>query len=252
MTRGIACAALLALLAGCATLYPTPPVTPLPSDEAFAWSSVLDEAVDTRGRVDVPRLATNRSALELVVAGIARAQPEGLETRAERLAFHINAYNALTIYAAVRNGLRGRLSAQDRLDLRLARFVVGGRELSLREYEDMIRGFGDLRVRFALHCMAASCPRLRLTPFTAERLDAELDEAARGFLMEPRNVQTDPARQVVRLSPVLAAHPEDYAGQTPVLLAYVNRYRAPPVPVGYAVEFMPFDWTLDAPPGPPS
>ena len=35
----------------------------------------------------------------------------------------------------------------------------------------------------------------------------------------------------------------------PSLIEYCNRYRDEPIPTDYAVEFIPYDWTLNAQPG---
>lgn len=240
------------LLAGCTTLSPTPPVTPLPSDEAFAWRSVLQEAVDEQGRIDFRRIAANRGALEIAVASVGATAPNNqpglFPTRPDQLAFHINAYNALAMYSVVRSGIPERLSSLDRVDFfRLTRVVVGGQPISLRTYaNDLIRDSGDERVHFALSCMAVSCPRLSRTPFTAAGLEAELDGAARRFFAEPRNVQVDPVRQVVRLSSILDLQVNDFLRRAPSLVAYANRYRSSTIPTDYAAEFIPFYWTINA------
>ena len=256
MRRSWLAALSLGLLAGCATLRATPPVAPLPSDEAFAWPSVLREAVDAQGRVDFRRLAANPGALEIAVASIGRTAPNNAPGRfpalQDQLAFHINAYNALAMYNVVRSGVPERLSLLDRVDFfKLTKVVVGGQAISLYDYEnDVIRPLGEERVHFALNCMAVSCPRLPRAPFTAAGLDAQLDAAARLFFAEPRNVQVDPALRVVRLSSILAFYPEDFVRRAPSLVAYANRYRADPIPEDDKVEFIPYDWTINAAPQP--
>lgn len=247
---------LLPGLAGCATLRATPPVTPLPSDEAFAWPSVLREAVDGEGRVDFRRLRAERGALDVAVAGIGRRapgnRPAEFPTRADVLAFHINAYNALAMYNVVRSEPPPRLGLLDRVEFfKLTKVVVGEQEISLYDYEnDVIRPLGEERVHVALNCMARSCPRLPRTPFTAEGLDAQLDAASREFFNDAKHVQVDEGRRVVRLSSILDFYPQDFLRRAPTLVAYANRYRAVPLPGDYKVEFIPYDWTLNAqPPG---
>ena len=254
--RAWAAALSLGMLAGCTTLRVVSPVTPLPSDEAAAWPFVLQQAVDSQGRVNFRGLAAQPGALEVAVASIGQAAPTNAPERfpalQDRLAFHINAYNALAMYAVVRSGNPERLSLLGRVDFfKLTRLVVGGQPISLYDYEnDVIRPLGEERVHFALNCMAVSCPILPQTPFTAAGLDAELDAAARRFFAEPRNVQLNPARRVVRLSSILNFYPEDFLRRAPSLVAYANRYRADPIPADYKVEFIPYDWTINAQPRP--
>ena len=225
-----------------------------PSDLALAWAGVLSAAVDAQGRVDFQLLAADPGALASVVAGIGQIAPNNapdrFPTRQDRLAFHINAYNALAMYTVVRSGIPERLGLLGRVDFfKLTRIIVGGQTTSLYDYEnDVIRPLGEERVHFALNCMAVSCPRLPRTPFTSAGLEAELDAAARRFFAEPRNLQTDPARRVVRLSSILDFYPEDFRRRAASPIAYANFYRADPIPPDYAVEFIPYDWTINAQP----
>ena len=82
-------------------------------------------------------------------------------------------------------------------------------------------------------------------PFSPAGLDRELDVEARRFLSEPRNVEVDAVRGTVRLSSILKFYTEDFLAQAPSLIAYTNRYRADAIPEGYAVRFIPYDWTLN-------
>lgn len=254
--RGWIAALSFGMLAGCTTLRVVPPVTVGPSDEAAAWPFVLRQAVDGQGRVNFRSLAAQPGALQIAVASIAQTAPnnapERFATLHDRLAFHINAYNALAMYAVVQAGIPERLSLLGRVKFfKLTRLVVGGQPIALYDYEnDVIRPLGEERVHFALNCMAVSCPILPQTPFTAARLDEGLDAAARQFFAEPRNVQVDPARRVVRLSSILNFYPEDFLRRAPSLIAYANRYRAEPIPADYKVEFIPYDWTINAQPRP--
>jgi hypothetical protein len=56
---------------------------------------------------------------------------------------------------------------------------------------DVIRSLGDERLHFALNCMAVACPRLPKTPFSADRLNDQLEQEARRFFGEPRNLVVD-------------------------------------------------------------
>ena len=38
----------------------------------------------------------------------------------------------------------------------------------------------------------------------------------------------------------------DFLASASSLIAYVNRYRAQPIPLDYAVEFLPYDWTVNS------
>ena len=237
--------AMPALLGGCTTFRPVPPVVPLPSDVAFARPSVLDQAVDDAGHVDFRALQAVHGALDIAVAAVAVTDLEALPDRRARLAFLINASNTLWVYDVVRSGIPDRLGVVGRADLmRLTQFDVAGQPRSLVGlWRDVITPLasgpgGDWRVPLALYCPAVSCPRLARTPYTAEELDAQLDAAARRFIGDPANVLVDPKAPVVRVSALLA--------RTPGLRATLERYGAG-APEGYRIEAMAFDWTVPAP-----
>ena len=212
----------------------------------------MSRFVDDQGRTDSAALAADRGVDEFL-AYVARVSPttspELFPRRADVLAYHLNAYNALAMRGVVDERIAdGFTSFFTRLlFFRVRKVVVGGRRLSLSAYEnDVIRPLGEPRVHFALNCMARSCPRLPQAAFNADELDAQLEAAAREFLNDPRNVRVDAAARQVWLSSIFAFYTKDFApdGKHASLLDYVNRYRDEPVDRAFGVRFIPYDWTL--------
>jgi len=152
----------------------------------------------------------------------------------------------MALYAVIRAGI-----PQTNAGLRkirfffLRRYRIAGVKQSLHRYEKGIREAGDPRVHFALNCMSVSCPRLPRTPFTAAGLDAELEREARSFFGEPRNLALDHAARKVRVSSILEFYTSEFLARADSLVAYINRYVPEPIPVDYAVEFIPYDWTIN-------
>ena len=191
-------------------------------------------------------LRRDPSDLEAYVAWVAthgpRTTPEGFPTEAARLAYYINAYNALAMYQVVTTPHR---PAQRVRFFLLTAVVLDGRRTSLYRLENaVIRPPGEARVHFALNCMVRGCPRLPREPFDPARLDAQLEREAQRFFNESRNVQVDPPLRVVRVNSILRFYREDFEAQAPSLVAYANRYREEPIPEEYSVRFIPYDWIL--------
>ena len=241
-----------ALTVGCAQLLPAPDGAP-EADRAAAesaWARVLERRVDEGGRVDFAGIERDRADLDRFVSWVYAVapnnRPELFGSRAEVLAYHINAYNALAMYSVLAAGRPRSLSEYGLIRFfYLRRVAVGGATMSLYRYEnEIIRPLGEERVHFALNCMAASCPRLPRTPFRASTLEAALAAETKRFVDEPRNVAVDAARRRVRLSALFDFYPEDFRVRAPGLIAYVNIHRSAPVPADYAVEFTPYDWTV--------
>jgi hypothetical protein len=248
-------ALVLAGLAGCTSNVPPPGVpgqTPPTAEAASAaWTRVLAQRVDEQGRIDFAGVSRDRTDLDTYVAWVAAVSPASspgsFATAETRLAYYINAYNALAMYNVVRSGLPFHLPSDKVRFFYNDKLLLGGRRLSLYAFEnDVIRPLGDPRIHFALNCMVKSCPRLPREPFSAERLDAQLDAAAREFLNDKRNVELFPPKRVARLSMILNWYEKDFLAKAPNLAAYVDGYRPEPIPAGYEIEFIEYDWALNA------
>jgi len=216
------------------------------------WTSVLLRSVDPAGRIDFDALTKDHADLDRVVAFVAAvdplSQPQRFPDRSSRLAFYINAYNALAMYGMVDAGVPQSLGGLRRFRFfYLHKFVVGGQSISLYDFENaVIRPLGEERVHFALNCMVVGCPQLPRAAFSADALDRELDAAARSFIQEERNARIDPARHEVWLSAIFDFYTSDFLNRAPSLIAYVNRYRAEPIPSDFKVHFFHYDWTVNA------
>ncbi len=250
------------LLTGCATV--APPSFTAPSSQSItaadrqqaesAWSRVLKQHVDDQGRVDFAAVAANRNDLDRFVAFIFAAAPNnrpdlfrGLQ---DVLAFHINAYNALAMYNVIDSGIPASLAGLRKVQFFVIKKVtIGAKPISLYDYEnDVIRKLNDPRIHFALNCMVVGCPRLPRELFMGAGLNEQLDAATRLFFSEPRNLVVDPQRKVIRVSEILKFYTEDFLPQESTLARYIARYRDVPEADSYAVEFIPYDWTINAAP----
>lgn len=217
-------------------------------DPAASWRRVLARVVDAEGRIDFDALRADSEDLDVFVAWLQdhgpQSQPAAFASRAAALSHYINAYNALAMYAVLHAGVLPKETVSFFYWRRLRH---DGESISLYALEnDRIRPLGEPRIHFALNCMVRACPRLPQEPFTAERLEAQLDAAAREFFGRDLHVEVDAARRVARFSEILDFYPEDFLAVAPSLIDYANRYRDEPIPTDYAVEFVPYDWTLNA------
>jgi Protein of unknown function, DUF547 len=248
-----ACVAVGALIAA----QPVPAAPASLAEALDLWSNVLTRFVDEQGRTDFDALAADRNALDKFVAYVERVSPatapELFPRRADVLAYHLNAYNALAMRGVIDEGITDGFTSffKRQMFFRLRKVTVGGQSMSLSAYEnDVIRPLGEPRVHFALNCMVRSCPRLPQTAFSAEELEAQLEAAAKEFLNDPRNVRVDGPAREVWLSTILDFYTEDFApdGKRESLIEYVNRYRDERIDPSFVVKFLTYDWTLNRQP----
>jgi uncharacterized protein YceK len=237
------------ILSGCASLVKLPEAT-----EDFereppiqAYARVLYKYVNDGGEVDFPALQEDRADLDRYLAYIARTPASAFTDPQERLAHYINSYNALSMYNVLDLGIPETHAGWRKVRFFFLReFIIGGNKMSLYAYEsDVIRKLGDPRTHFALNCSARGCPVLPRTPFTGDKLDAELDRETHKFFSENRNLRIDHPNKTVNVSEILEFYTEDFTPtHAPTLIAYINRYVADPIPEDYAVQFIDYDWTI--------
>lgn len=188
---------------------------------------VRDGLVDYDAFRNAPEFA--RYLNQLAVTDPARWPP------AEQLAFWINAYNAYTIAQINAHGERqsikninkalGFLKTGGAWSEPMA--TIGGVRYTLDQIEhERIRPvYKDPRVHFALVCAALGCPPLRSEAFVAERLDAQLDDQARRFLLQsPAKNRVDVDARTVFLSPIFDWYGKDFAPDQRGLLRWLSRY----------------------------
>jgi hypothetical protein len=216
-----------------------------------AWGRVLATFVSERGEVDFRALSRDRGELDTFLDYVARisprSAPDSFPGREAKLAYYINAYNALAMFNVIDSDFPENLNSWRKIRFfGLRRFPVGGEHMSLYSLEnDVIRPLGDERVHFALNCMVVSCPRLPKVAFTPEKLDRQLEDETRLFFSEMRNLQILPDRKLVRVSSLLKFYTEDFLAKSPTLIAYINRYAPSRIPAGFETEFMEYDWTVN-------
>jgi hypothetical protein len=230
------------------------------------WSRVLAAFVDDGGRVDYAALAAAPGDLNVFLARIAaggpRSTPQAFPGRNDRLAYYVNAYNALVFDGVLKRGPE-RVSVWKGGLVSGYSFFVGmkvrldGTETNLKALEDKVirKGFSDPRVHAALNCASIGCPRLPREAFLPDRLDAQLDAAMTEFLEDERNVSVDAAGRTVTLSRIFDWFEDDFldderarGNAKPVLADFVNRYRKtkPPVDRTFRVRFADYDKRLNA------
>jgi hypothetical protein len=237
----------LLLVAGCVVRHPPPTVADPGRSPQESWALVLDRYVDDRGRVNFAGITASPDPLEHYVAYVGTvsetAEPKMFADPNAALAFSINAYNALAMYNVIVSGKR----PTDKLGFFFwQEFQIIGHYRSLYGFEkDVIRECGDPRVHFALNCMTRSCPRLQRTPFDGAALDRQLEDAAREFFNDERNVLVDNDAKLVSLSWIMSFYKKDFLRAAPSLMAYVNRYRDEPVPADYRIRWLRYDWSLN-------
>lgn len=255
-SRSAAAVAVLALLA----VAPRPAAAQTRVIDHAAFDSLLHRHVRD-GMVDYDAMEAAPEFARYLTR-LASTDLAGVSER-ERLAFWINTYNAYTIALIVNHHERESIRNINRslgfLHLkgpwRENLVHAAGRTLSLDNVEhDIIRrDFHEPRIHFALVCAAMGCPPLRSEAYTGARLDAQLDEQARLFLLRsPAKNRVDVPARVFHASLIFDLYKDDFGGTN----AAVGKFVAPYLPEGperrllesgsFDLAKTSYDWTLNS------
>ncbi|MEM6648020.1 MAG: DUF547 domain-containing protein [Bacteroidota bacterium] len=229
-----------------------------------AFDAILQAHVDDAGLVDYAALQAS-DALAPYLRRLAQADPSNLDD-ADRLAFWLNAYNALTIKLIIDHyptksilrlspvGIRGlpfiipKVNTPFKVDVG----EIGGEVVTLDHVEHGIirERFDEPRIHFALVCAALSCPPLRREAYVGDRLDEQLDDQARTFLANPERNRVEPEEGVIRISKIFKWFEEDFGGSDETLQQFLAPYydgdiRAQLEAGAFDVKHMDYKWSLN-------
>ena len=225
------------------------------------------------GKVDYQGLHAEKEVLRRFTATLAEVGPESaperFPTEADRLAYYINAYNALVLLAVVEHwpissvqDVRGWIEPKAGFGFFYGlRFDLDGERVHLYGLEhQVIRGrFGDARIHAAINCASGGCPTLESEPFYGAELYVRLDAATRRFCSGPPHVQVDDGAKEILLSEIFDWFHGDFEdhisaqGEGAEVLDFIMHFAEPEVAkrlreareAGYAVRNIPYDWSLN-------
>ena len=227
------------------------------------WSELLSTYVDENGHVDYRRWHQSRidrskldKYLTILSAGADGTLPGS--TKTQRLAFWINAYNALTIKGilreypttSIRNHTPKLWGYHIWHDLKL---FVGGKAFSLDEIEHQIlRPMDEPRIHFAIVCASISCPRLLNEAYLAESLDQQLTDNAKDFFRRRQNFRFDVADKRFYLSAILDWFAEDFgdgqAARLKTIATWLPDQSAKKAAIANSVRvsYIDYNWNLNS------
>lgn len=227
------------------------------------YTAILSDHVH-EGRVDYETLKSD-ARLAKYLGQLAKTDPAQLADESARLAFWLNAYNAYTLQLVLnhqpeksitqigKGGLiLGSIFKTTAWDIRFAE--IGGKKYTLNEIEHEIirQKFQDSRAHFALNCASGSCPVLRPEAYTADDLDAQLEDQARDFLADSSRNRFDLKTRTAWLSAIFSWYQKDFGKDKYGALLAAAAYAPDDVresieadPKSWKVKYLSYDWSLN-------
>ena len=169
----------------------------------------------------------------------------------QKMAYLINLYNAATLKLIVDEypvkSIRKINSPWNQKRVKLF-----GKHVSLDHIEhDILRkDFSDPRIHFGVNCASIGCPSLRAEAFQADKLNTQLDEQARLFLLSPSKNRVDRKNGILYISSIFDWFKEDFVKKSGSVEKFIAPYlsdadRKAVLSGKLKVKFTDYDWDLN-------
>lgn len=164
--------------------------------------------------------------LEQYLSKLENVDPAEFEKwgRNSKLAFWINAYNAITIYGIVTNypieygGILTRIRFPKSSIRQIGKVwdrvftKIMGKDLTLNQIEHEILRveFDEPRIHFAIVCASVGCPPLLSEAYMPEKIDKQLNQVANEFVNRKKYVYFDSGNNILHLSSIFDWYKDDF------------------------------------------
>lgn len=224
------------------------------------WNDLLKRYCNAQGMVDYTAWkasSADRRSLGEYLASLSQADLAKPAAREAKLAFWINAYNAVTVEgilreyptSSIRNHTAKVFGYNIWDDLLLA---VGGQSYSLNQMEhEILRKMGEPRIHFAIVCASIGCPPLRDEAYVADRIDEQLTDNAKRFFADRSKFHADMRSRTISVSPILKWFADDFGADQAAQMRSIAPYLPDKASQQVArsgqasVEYLDYDWSLN-------
>ncbi len=213
--------------------------------EKFDHSSfdvILKKYVTKDGVVNYAGIKKNRKSLTDYIASFKSTVPTNSWNKEDKLAYYMNAYNAMTIDLILRSyPLKSIKDIKGPWDQRY--WQIGDKWVNLEEIEHKIlRKMNDPRIHFGINCASFSCPPLLNEAFTASLVDNQLEKLAIGFVNDSkRNTITEGQ---VEISNIFKWFKKDFTTNGDII-DFLNKYSTIKIKNNARVRYADYNWELN-------
>ena len=231
---------------------PTTAASPAAVDHS-AFDKLLKKYVNAKGRVNYKGLKADQTELNSYLALLSKNAPAASWSKAEQMAYWINAYNAYTIRLVLDHyPISSIKDIGSKIKIPFVTtpwaikfFTIGGEKMSLDniEHGTLRKKYDDPRIHFSLVCASISCPRLRNEAYTADKLDKQLDDQARDFLNDPAKNKI--GKSEAQLSKYFDWYKGDWNNNGQSVAKWVNKYSTTKMDENAKVTYTDYNWHLN-------
>jgi Protein of unknown function, DUF547 len=215
------------------------------------WDVLLKKYVKPDGFVQYKAWIQDSASLNRYLDLVRSAHPNDKNwSRAEQMAYWINAYNAFTVQLILRNYpvesikdiKKGVAFVNSVWDIKFIKIQGYTYDLNNIEHNILRPVFKDARVHAAVNCASYSCPRLRGEAYTADHLEAQLDDAMRTFVNDP--LRNRISSEKAEISSIFKWFKGDFDRDAGSISAFLRRYNTA-ITDKTDISHLDYDWKLN-------
>jgi len=207
-----------------------------------SWTDLLQKHVSNQGNVNYNGFKTDRKSLLNYITSLSENMPNDSWTKEDKLAYWINAYNALTVDLILRHyPIESIKDIKKPWDQRY--WKLGDKWYNLNEIEHQIlRKMNEPRIHFGIVCASFSCPKLQNSAFTAEIIDNQLTLATKEFLNDSN--RNEISENNLKISKIFQWFAKDFK-QNGSLIDFLNTYSDITISAKANKSFKDYNWNLN-------
>ncbi len=233
---------------------------PLDAIDHSTWDSLLKKYVDEDGMVDYRAWQASASDIKKLddYLGKLSSGEARKATSNGRLAFWINAYNAMTIRGILQvyptTSIRNHTARVFGYNIwKHLQLYIDSKPYSLEGIEHQIlRKTNDPRIHFAIVCASIGCPRLLNEAYTPTQVQKQLERNATDFFSRQQNFRHDAASRRFHLSEILSWFGTDFGSDKAAQLKRIakwlptNAARQAAKHNTVSISYLEYNWELNA------
>lgn len=206
------------------------------------WDGLLRKHVSSLGKVSYAGFKKDYVVLSNYIHTLKANTPKNDWTKAKKLAYWLNTYNAFTVKLIVENyPLKSIMDLGKPWDKRL--IVLDGKSYSLGDVEnDILRKMGDPRIHFGINCASISCPKLANNAFTEKNVYDKLHVLTRVFIND--SINNEIAKNKANISKLFEWYKEDFIKDGTVI-DYINKHSQIKVNSDAKIIYKEYNWNLN-------
>ena len=207
-----------------------------------AFTTLLKKYVTADGVVDYKGFKKEQAKLQAYITSLSENMPTDNSSKKEKLAYWINAYNAMTVDLIVRNyPLKSIKDINDPWEQKL--WTLDGNKYDLETIEhEILRKMNEPRIHFAIVCASFSCPKLDNQAFTADKLEAQLTRVTKAFLADKN--RNEISEKSIKISKIFDWFSKDFT-ENRSLIDFLNQYSEVTISPKAKKRFKDYNWALN-------